>query len=104
MPIPAPSEQYQPQSVSELRNRVLDDLRLQYERLGIEDPDLGEGSDAYIRAEANARADFALYSQIVLARRDSSEKSATGESLDAIREGLGLRVVVPAGAAGTVIP
>jgi len=104
MAIPASAEEYQPSTVAELRNRVLEDMRLQYERLGITDPDLGEGSDAYIRAEANARAEFALYSNNSLARRDSSESTAQGQALDDMRAALGLPEIPPSGAAGTVVP
>lgn len=102
MPIPATGEEYKPANVAELRKAYLDDLALQYERMGIPDPDLGEGSDAYMRAEAGSRARFAIYSNISLARRDSSELTAKGEALDDIREALAIPEVKPEGAAGKI--
>lgn len=104
MPIPLDSSSYQPASVAELRDRILDDMRLLYEQRGIEDADIGEGSDAYIRADASARADYALYAQVALARRDSSWLDAKGPQLDKHREAKGLPVVSANGAAGLLLP
>jgi hypothetical protein len=90
--------------VAELRDQMLNDAKLMYERLGIEDPDLGEGSDTFIRFEACARSRFALYSNIQLARRDMSESTATGTALDDILHANGLDDLEPSGAAGKIVP
>lgn len=103
MPLPNSINQiYIPASAEEIRDAWLTDYRLMLIAAGVSNPAVQPGSEAYIRATATANCILGLFANIEISAEDTSELTATGTALDAIREALGLVDVGAAPAGGNV--
>ena len=69
---------------------------------GVSNPAVQPGSEAFIRATAIANTVLGLFANIEISADDTSELTATGTALDAIRQALGLVDVGAAPAGGNV--
>lgn len=104
MPLPTDTNTiYVPASAEEIRDAWLTDYRLMMIQAGVANPAVQPGSEAFIRATAIANTVLGLYANIEISADDTSELTATGTALDAIRESLGLLDVGAAGASGKLL-
>lgn len=91
-----------PTGSAEIRDQWLQDVRLAAIDTGVAEPPVEPGTDYYLIGEANSQVALVGLANISLAAKDVNVLDATGEPLDAIREGDGLPVVSPAGATGKI--
>jgi hypothetical protein len=91
-----------PTGSAEIRDTWLQDVRLAAIDTGVEEPPIEPGTDLYIIGEANSQIALVGIANISIAAKDVNVLDATGDALDAIREGDGLPVVNPAGATGKI--
>lgn len=103
MPLPERGKVYVPQTIGEVRDLYLEDLRLGMIQAGILNPAVQPGTDDYIKADALASMMLGGYANIEIHARNSDEREAEGDELDAIREALGLPEVPASPSTGNLI-
>lgn len=97
---------YVPATAAELRDDFLADVRIEARKYADEDQVdrvTRPGTDWYILATAIGNLGILQYSNITKADKNANILTATGESLDAFREALGLPEVNPAPATGKLV-
>lgn len=102
--IPKKDQIYLPPNAAELRKWILDDINLDMQDAGVEDPPTHEGTDIYIRATAFANAMLIALANIRIEASNANEQLARGTALATIRDNLGLSEIAASPATGQILP
>lgn len=94
---------YLPKSSAEIRDQLLQDMRLAAIDTGVDEPPVEPGTDWYILNTGISKQCMMGTANIALSAQDASVLDATGAALDKHRVALGLPEVEPTGSSGKII-
>lgn len=103
MALPNNGQVYVPSDADEIRTAYLNDVLSLSTQANQPNPAVQPGTLPYIEATALANVALGLYYNCAILADASSELTATGTDLDAIRQAMGLPELLPAPASGTLV-